>query len=419
MTRAQTLDRAAAQVDCIHSTSIVFTPLRTAHAEDYHLVNLPQGRPPCPGTVASSVRLWAFMGMVSATHAVSADQPLPGSAKPSDESAVEAAPVLLYRSPEERREAGLGRQLTPWLRFSGLLEAEVESEKLRFRGSSDVERVDDTTTALQVGLIWTLGKGTQIESVFEYEPDTRRSRIEEAFVAHETEAWGVEAGRLFVPFGEYYSHFVSDPLLEFGETSGISLIADFAMTERLDIAAYVIDVENGDRRRGASARTLGVALEWASEREDIKLGLGWLGDLGASDELRRAELEDLGGKRASGYNAYALIGRDRYEVTAEIVGALDRLEGVERAFDQPWAINLEWAYFPRPDAQLAVRYELSGELEDAPARRYGIAVSWLVGRHVNVALNYLYGKFKHDLNAEEGEAPDSETTVAAQISIEF
>lgn len=42
-------------------------------------------------------------------------------------------------------------------------------------------------------------------------------------------------------FGEYYSHFGLEPLLEFGETRGAIVGADNAFGEYLDVGLFLID----------------------------------------------------------------------------------------------------------------------------------------------------------------------------------
>ena len=72
----------------------------------------------------------------------------------------------LYRSPSERREAGLGRQLTDWLSISGL--AEVESEYLDYNltGNKSGESEDVTLSTLQLGLNFTLSERVAAEFGF-------------------------------------------------------------------------------------------------------------------------------------------------------------------------------------------------------------------------------------------------------------
>jgi hypothetical protein len=77
-------------------------------------------------------------------------------------------PARFYRSPEERREAGLGTPLSEWLTFYGLLEAEYEYSKNWFRDGFSAGQYEDTET-LQIGLEaefteWLLSKLNGIKS---------------------------------------------------------------------------------------------------------------------------------------------------------------------------------------------------------------------------------------------------------------
>lgn len=42
---------------------------------------------------------------------------------------------LFYKSPEERREAGLGQKINDWLTISALLEIEREQQRTRLEGA--------------------------------------------------------------------------------------------------------------------------------------------------------------------------------------------------------------------------------------------------------------------------------------------
>jgi len=333
---------------------------------------------------------------------------------------VEKTPKL-YRSPSERREAGLGRQLTDWLRVSGLAEVESEFEDFDLSGDNKSgESGDVTITTLQLGLNFTLSERVAAEFVLEYEVNSNISIIDEGILRYEGETLALEGGQLYIPFGEFYSHFVTGPILEFGETRGYALVADYELTDAVDIFAYGIE-SNADKW-GESGRKVdwGGGFEYASEDESLKLSAGYFSDMAETEEQYLEDFNNKYRRRVGGINVNALIGRETYEITAEYLGAIRDFDELEPEEDRPWAANLEVAWFPLNDFQFAARVETSGEVPDEPELQYGVSATWLIGYRVNLSVDYLYGVYKSDFVFDDDDNPiDSRHLVAAQLVIIF
>jgi hypothetical protein len=347
--------------------------------------------------------------------AVHADDVIEEIARPQ----VEKTPKL-YRSPSERREAGLGRRVTDWLSVSGLAEIESEHQDFNYADNDSSESEEDTVTTLQLGLNFTLSDRVAAEFVFEYEVDSSYSIMDEGILSYEWDELGLEAGRLYVPFGEFYSHFVTGPILEFGETRGNAFVADYELSDSVDVFAYGVKGEAGKQGTSTGRIDWGGGFEYASADESVKISASYFSDMADTDELY---LEDAGSNyqhRVGGLDVNALIGRETYEITAEYLGALRGFDELEPEEDRPWSANLEVAWFPLYELQFAARIETSGEVRDEPQLQYGLSVTWLIANRINVSLDYLYGKYKDDFVYDDDDNPfDSRHLVAAQIAIEF
>ncbi len=361
----------------------------------------------------------------------------------SDEKAENAEPAKqsarFYRSPEERREAGQGTQVTDWLLFSGLVEVETEYLENQYRNNVTTTEDDGVTPTVEAVfevtvLPWLVG-----EFVFEAEYDNGYfARTDEGLLAIEAESWGLKIGRQYLPFGEFYSHFVSGPLLEFGETRATSLIADYSFNDNLEVSAFLLDSEfskPGDHNN----YDWGLAAEYVSNNEAIRLGASYLSDLAEVDERLLEEHIYTYRQRVSAWSAYAMIGFQQFELTAEIIKAqrslipfvlsaiADEANEVESENDdeqvealKPSAYNLELAYFPQPHMQFAFRIEHSNEREDAPKWRYGVSSSWRIGKYVGVSLDYLYARYKRGFVLDDNDtALDHSHQMAAQLVVEF
>jgi len=328
--------------------------------------------------------------------------------------------VKLYHSPSERREAGLGRQITDWLSVSGLAEVEAEYQDFGFSGHKANKSDYSTTKTLQLGLNFTITDEISAEFVFEYEIDSDHSLLEEGIVKYEGEQLGIEGGRLFIPFGEYYSHFAIGPILEFGETRGNALVFEYGLTDTVDV--YVYSMESKAEKQNGSGKFLdwGGGFEIASEDESMNINAGYFSDLAETDDQLLDDFDNKYEHRVGGLAVNALFGWETHEITAEYVGALRSFNELDSVEERPWAANLEIAWFPRNNLQLAARLEASGDIPDEPAFQTGLSATWLIGYRLNITLDYLYGKFRNNSVFDDNDNEiDDRHLVAAQLSFEF
>ncbi len=348
-------------------------------------------------------------------HGSLASEPDPESAAEENEPA-----VRIYRSPEERREAGLGTWVTDWLRVSGLLELEKEYQKDVYPGDVELTESPRPAQAIQIGLDVRIFEWLEAEVVLEAEHDKRyHARADEALLSAELDPWGIKVGRQYLPFGEYFSHFVTGPLLEFGETRGTSLIVDYGVNDNIELIGYVFDGELEEVDSGGRT-DWGLGAEIVSDDESKIFGIGYVSDLAESEESLLEDIDRYYEQQVSGWNAYLLLGFGGFEVTGELVRANRNFIELDSHFDRPRAWNLEVAWFPSETLQLALRYEGSRELPDAPEKRYGVALSWAPGKHLVVSADYLYGTYASvPAEDEEDALPDHSHTLGAQISLEF
>ncbi|MEN8174152.1 MAG: LbtU family siderophore porin, partial [Pseudomonadota bacterium] len=327
--------------------------------------------------------------------------------------------VRIYRTREERREAGLQRQLTPWLALSGLVELEYLYRQFSLHDTSDSDGEEEATKSLQLGLLFTPLPWMKAEVIYEYDDELNEHTIDEAIASFEARDFELEVGRQNFPFGEYFSHFVTGPALEFGETRHDGATLSYGPDDRLDLSGFVFKGDARSTRPDASDWDWGLALE-ASPSENMTFGLSYVSDLADAEE---GLLEDEGNRhenRVDGLSAYALFGFDRFEVTAEVVSALDAFKELEADQDRPWAWNLELALFPAESFEWALRVEGSRELEDEPKFRAGVGMAWRVMKNTTLQVEYLRGIYERGLAEDNREREiDKDHNFGAMISVEF
>ena len=328
-------------------------------------------------------------------------------------------PAKIYRSPEERREAGLGTQLTDWLMFSGLVEIEKEYKKNNFDNGLETTVNGDIIPTIQLGLDFSFADWLEAEFIYEAEYDRRfNDQIDEALIAVDIGKWGIKFGRQFPAFGEYYSHFVTGPLLEFGEIRKTSIIVDYSFNDQIEVSGFVFEGDI-DKIGNNNEYDWGLSFEYVSGNEALRIGASYLSDLAETDEKLLEETISYE-RRVSGWSAYLLIGMNEFEVTAEMVHALRAFDEFDSDADKPSSYNVELAYFPTQSVQLAMRIENSDELEDQPEWQYGAAVTWRIANLFNLTVDYLYGDFKNGfvLDDDDNEL-DHRHLIAAQVALEF
>lgn len=327
---------------------------------------------------------------------------------------------LVYRSPEERREAGLGREIAEGLTVSALLELEKEAVRYRPRHGDDVNESEHPTQTLQVGFMYEKNDWLEAEFIFEAENEkVLRSRLDEAIISLEFGDLGIGFGRFDVPFGEYYSYFIVGPLLEFSETRANTVTIDYTFFETIEVTAFGFE-SKVDKQGHSQAVDWGVGFEFATPLEDMRFGIGYLSDLAESDEQLLAEEANHYQNKVGAWNAYFFLGMDITELTLEVVKASKAFAELDREINKPMAANIEYSYFASDSLLFSFRYEISKELAEAPEKQFGITAVWTPVKHVVIGVEYLVGHFKPGFAETDEEISIKEQQqIAGRIGFEF
>jgi hypothetical protein len=341
---------------------------------------------------------------------------------------------FIYRSPEERREAGLGRQITDWLKISGVIEYEQAETKFNFISAKSIKEEEKPKINLQWAMEFEFTEQWLAELVVEAEYGEQYSEsknkhqghdsfiVDEALVSYETEQWGFTLGRFNVPFGEYYSHFVTSPLVEFGETRGNTLVVDYSPIETIEFYIFAIDSEIFEKDN-KNNYDWGAGLEWQSDDDAFRFNISYFSDISESDE-KFLEKSNTSLQDVSAINVNAMLGFEYFEVTIETTRALDEYQEMDLHVNQPSSSNIEIAFFPFDNLQLAMRYEKSNEFEEQPEKRMGVSLTWQPINNLTLVVDTLTGDYKNfHLPIDEEDEPEpilkDQHTFALQLFYEF
>jgi hypothetical protein len=331
--------------------------------------------------------------LASAPHLHAADEEIP-----DDETELDR----IYMTPEERREAGVKHAITDWLTVSGLFEAEYFYYVFSHPQAAQQTNDDEPSETVQIALELTPLSWLKGEVIYEYDFERHKDIIDEFIIAIERDDVEFSAGKLYVPFGEYFSHFAAGPLVELGETRATAAVLSYNMDDRLDMSVYVYEGKEITGTSSEAETNYGFAI--AAFPSDAGLfGVGYISDLGESEADLLDDIDGVSVDRVAGVNAYMAIFTDRYAVTGEIVRALDSFNGLDPDRDRPSAWNIELAYYSAGPLDWALRLEGSRELEDAPRLQGGISVTWRILETLSLTLDYLTGTFEQGLAADSDD----------------
>ncbi len=325
-------------------------------------------------------------------------------------------PARSYTTREERRSAGLKYEINDRITLTGLFESEYIYEGFKFDDESRAHE-DEFSAPLQLGLEMAASSWAKVELVYEFDIAINEHILDEAVLIMEAGDFDVELGKVYMPFGEYFSHFVTGPILEFGETRDAGVVLSYTPDDRIDLSTFVYKGRAVQEDPGSSSLDWGFSAEY-SPFEFGTLAISYLSDLADSQERFLNDSNQLYENRVPALSGYALVGYHQFEVTAEFVHALSSFEELDSEQNKPRAWNIELAYYPKNDLELALRYEGSKEFEDGPEYKIGIGTTWRATKHIYLSLEYLNGRFQQEFS-EDAEEPSRRKVhqFGARISI--
>jgi len=324
-------------------------------------------------------------------------------------------PTRIYSTPEERREAGIGTELTQWLKFSGLVEVEKEFFKKEQTSGIETSNSGRPSYTIQLGFHITPTEWFEAEIIYELENEkTNYTQLDEATLSADFEPWGIQAGMQNLPFGEYYSHFVTGPMIEFGEVREPSMIIDYSFNDSIEVATYLFQSDyNQSRSRDID---WGISIEIQTSDEAIRFGGSFISDLAETDNPLLEVTDNIIQNEVWGWSAHARAGFSNFEITVETVRAHNEFLDLDDNANKPVAYNFEIAYFPINTIQIAMRIERSRELSDNPESRIGIGVLWRFANNYNFSIDYLYGRYKSNFAFDDN---DNELRKIQQVGAQF
>lgn len=235
-------------------------------------------------------------------------------------------------------------------------------------------------------------------------------------------AWFIDAGQVYLPFGRYETHMVSDPLtLVLGETRDITATLGFEGAGIFG-AAYAFSHQD---RSGDTGKmdAWGAELGYASRPggHPLRLTLGYLSDLGNSDTLRYLV---AAGSQVGGLAFSALFETGPWTFIGELVSATRPFgpgAGPALVDQSPsaWMLEVDYGFgFLGKEAQLALGYQGSAQALALKLPEIRALVTFNLGiyQYTTLQLEWAQDQDYHEAVGGTGKARNSFT---AQVAVKF
>ena len=316
----------------------------------------------------------------------------------------------IYHSLKEKKSAGVMANVSDNLTLGGVVEVEAGfvSEDDPAKGDSS----DISLATVEIGLDAKINKNVEAHMLLLYE-EGEDFTVDEGTIKL-TGPYGefLTVGKMYIPFGVFNSHFISDPLtLELGETNETALMIGYAK----DKVELSVGVFNGDIDESGEDDKVDdyVASLTVTPVEGISFGASYISDISDTDAEITVAFGNVSSQgnteTVAGYSAFITASMGPVTLEAEYLKAAEKFDAADITAElQPSTFNVELAFAISEAAELAIRYEGAEDFEIE--RQYGIAYSRELYENVSFAIEYLAGEYEND---------DERTVVTTQLGIEF
>lgn len=322
---------------------------------------------------------------------------------------------------EKIEEAGEGPQK---VRLSAAVEVQAGANRIK-----DAAGVRTNSSDLVLAKAWLaadadLNKHVGSRLVLQYQEgvDSDHVVVDEALISlsgNETCPAYLDAGKLYVPFGNYASHFISDPVtLTLGETRDTAAVLGWDNEVfGFSVTAYRGAAKEAGKSDHIDSYATSVTFTLPENRLPgfgLTGGVSWTSNLAASTTLQGMTVTpgEVSGY-VGGISAWAGVTvADRFFLDLEYLGAasdfaVGDLDFITTVDQRPVAWNIEAAMAVSEKLEIALRYEGSNEFRDLaddlfPERQYGAVVSYALFDSASLAVEYLNGEMEGGMRRAMG-----------------
>lgn len=325
-----------------------------------------------------------------------------------------------YQNPFEEISENNITEFSDFLSIRTTLEFEKEKIEQNFFGNLNKKPLVPSTRLLELEIEIDLPQNYSFNITLQDETQGKiaTSGTDEYELKLELNGFEITAGRFDLPFTEFHSYFISDTLVEFAEPNSEAVMFSYEndnlQTALILLQSKVTSISNESKYDYA------YNINFLSDDQRFMIGFGFLSDLAESDEQFLEDFNNQYKNRISAVTTQIFYAWQNLEIYGEMVRADDAFFELDKTSNRPVASNFEIAWYPRYDLQIALRYETSEELEDAPKRQKGIAIAWRPLNQIELAVELLQADFKKNFVLDNNDiALETSEQIVGQFTFEF
>jgi hypothetical protein len=313
------------------------------------------------------------------------------------------------------------------IEVSGVVEVEASGG----RATDGSANSDITLATVEIGIDTAITDHVSTHILLLHEEDDTNLEIDEGTITlSQLGGLPIEmtAGQMYIPFGNFESHMVSDPLtLEIGETREsvvqFSSEAGNAYGSIYSFKGTTRNADESDRVKGFGAN-IGFSVE--HKHFNLDTGISYISNMAETDTIEGAVTDPANlTDSPAGIGLHAIVRKGPLTVIAEYIGANDGFATADIAFNankaEPAAYNVEAGYeltiFGK-EATMAVAAQGTSEAQalDLPESRLLGGVS--INLREQTSLSFEWAS-SDDYDAADGGSGLSTDMYTAQIAVEF
>ncbi|MDH5298327.1 MAG: LbtU family siderophore porin [Desulfobulbaceae bacterium] len=338
-----------------------------------------------------------------------------------------ASQQAMATTPEESAGNALAK-LNDRVEIHGLIEAEgAVTDDFAGTNGSDI-----TLATVELALDAKISEWSTGHLLFKYEDGTNFDVDEGTITIGNSEKYPLflSAGKMYVPFGNFQTAMVSDPLtLQLAETNENTLLVG-AVKNGWHGALYAFNGDMDETGKDDMVRSWGGNVGYGFEKGEVKVeaGASWISNIGDSNGITdglNALAVNTVDDQVAGFGAYLLYNHGHCGLTAEYTGAAQSFRSTELAFNgngaKPAAWNLEGAYTTEllgKEATFALSYQGSHEALalNLPEARYLASVGIGLVDYTTLKFEVIHAE---DYDTEDGGTGNDAQSVTMQLAVEF
>ncbi len=330
--------------------------------------------------------------------------------------------ILRHKEEERMRNEDFGHMINKYVDFSGLIE--VEGSAVR-----DFEGINQSKFELATVELGFVGKmsdwaSAHLTLLYEEGGDDKLLIDDAHIILGDTTKFPLylNAGRQYVPFGNFTTNMISDPLtLEIAETQETAMTIGFKEGKAYgSVFAFNGDTDEGGGDSQIDQFGANIGYDFQRNSFSIDVGMSYINSIGDSDKLGDILKEKslLTADYVGGIGAYAITHIGQMSLIGEYITALDDFEG-EKNF-RPMAFNIETGYdfhIQGLEATVAIAYQGTDDMVGyLPESRFlgSFAIGIFPG--TTFAVEWAHDK---DYDRADGGTDKSADAFTGQLAYEF